>query len=69
MKRDVPARPGTQPLQSSDVDIAQLKQLVEIQTQIVNQAKQIKLAKQRTGLRHRLAAGPRRLLGFISQLW
>jgi len=50
--------------------VEQLKQLVEIQTQIVKQAQQVKLAKKsRNGFQRKLAAGQRRLLRFISQLW
>jgi len=57
-------------LQSSDVDVAQLKQLIEIQTQIVKQAKQNELAqKSRTPSPHKLAGMPRRFLSLLSQLW
>jgi len=70
VKRGVPARPGTEPLRSGDVDIAELKQLIEIQTQIVKQAKQNELAqKHRNKRTHKLASMPRRLFSFISQLW
>jgi hypothetical protein len=70
VKRGVPASPGEAPLQSRAVDIAQLKQLIEIQTQVVKLAKQNELAKKnRPGLQHRLAGGPRRLFRFLSQLW
>jgi len=57
-------------LRSGDVDIAELKQLIEIQTQIVKQAKQNELAqKHRNKRTHKLAGMPRRLFSFISQLW
>jgi hypothetical protein len=70
VKRGVPAKPGAQPLCSRDVDIAQLKQLIEIQTQIVKQAKQNELAqKNRKAPQRKLAGVPRRIFGFLSQLW
>ena len=50
--------------------VEQLRRLVEIQTEVVKQAEQIKLAQQHrrtNGLK--LAAAPRRLLSFLSQLW
>jgi hypothetical protein len=57
-------------LRGSDGDVAQLKQLIEIQTQIVKQAKQNELAQRnRSATRLRLAAMPRRVLSFLSQLW
>ena len=70
VNRGVPARPGTKPLHSSDVDVAELKRLVEIQTQIVKHAEQIKMAKKhrRAGQR-KLTGMPRRFVSFISQLW
>ena len=48
----------------------QLKRLVEIQTEIVKHAEQVKLAKKNrhSGVR-KLVAAPRRLLSFLSQLW
>jgi len=59
-----------QPLQSSEVDVAQLKQLIEIQTQIVKQAKQNELAqKNRQERQHTLAEAPRRFFNFLAQLW
>jgi hypothetical protein len=59
-----------QPSRDGDIDVAQLRQLVEIQTQIVKQTKQNQIAQQQlTGLRRKLTGSPRRLLGFISQLW
>jgi hypothetical protein len=70
VKRGVPARPGTEPLQSRDVDIAQLKQLIEIQTQIVRQAKQNELAqKHHKAPPCKLAGVSRRFFSFLSQLW
>lgn len=70
MKRGVSARPGTEPLRSGDVDIAELKQLIAIQTQIVKQAKQNELAQKHRKTRpHKLAGMPRRLFSFLSQLW
>jgi DNA-binding protein H-NS len=57
-------------LRNGEVTVEQLKQLVELQTQIVKQAQQIEHArKRRHGVRQKLAGGPRRLLRFISQLW
>jgi len=70
VKRGVPARRGSETLLKGDMTVEQLKQLVEIQTQIVEQAEQNKLA-QRKGWtsRFHLIGGPRRLLRYISQLW
>jgi len=57
-------------LQSRDVEIAQLKQLIEIQTQIVKQAKQNELAqKHRKAPQRKLAGVSRRFFSFLSQLW
>jgi len=57
-------------LRGSDVDVAQLRQLIEIQTQIVRQAKQNELAQRNRRTSQRTLAGvPRRLLSFLSQLW
>jgi hypothetical protein len=66
----VPARPGDQPLPNGDMTVEQLRRLVEIQTEVVKQAEQVKLAKQhRRAGALRLAAAPRRLLSFLLQLW
>jgi hypothetical protein len=66
----VPARPGDQPLHDGNMTVEQLRRLVEIQTEIVKQAEQVKLAQQhRRPNALRLAAGPRRLLAFLLQLW
>lgn len=50
--------------------VEQLRRLVEIQTEVVKQAEQVKLAKQhrRTG-GLKLVATPRRLLALLLQLW
>jgi len=70
VKPEVSARPSTAPLRGSNVDVAQLKQLIEIQTQIVKQAKQNELAQKNRGANRLTLAGvPRRLLSFLSQLW
>jgi hypothetical protein len=70
VKRDVPARPDIQPLHNGDMTVEQLKQLVEIQTQIVKQAQQVEHAKRnRTTFRRKLAGTQRRLLRFLSQIW
>jgi hypothetical protein len=70
VKQGVPARPGRQPLHDGNMTVGQLQRLVEIQTQIVKQAEQVKLAQRnrRSGIR-KLIAAPRRLLSFLSQLW
>jgi hypothetical protein len=57
-------------LRDDAIDVEQLRQLVEIQTQIVKQARLNELArKNRRTVRRTLVESPRRLLGFISQLW
>jgi hypothetical protein len=66
----VSAKPSTPPLRNGDLTVEQLKQLVEIQTQIVKQAKQNELAHRNRGTRRRKLTGvPRRVLNFLSQLW
>jgi len=55
---------------NGDLDVDQLKQLVEIQSQIVKLAEQNKRTmRSRTTLHTRLTGGPRRLLKLLSQLW
>ena len=59
-------------MRSSDGDVAQLKRLIEIQGQIVKQARQNERAeKNRGGILRKLAVRSsvvRRLIGFVSQL-
>jgi hypothetical protein len=57
-------------LRNADVTVAQLKRLVEIQTEVVKQAEQVEQTKKgrRIGPR-KLVAAPRRLLSLLSQLW
>jgi hypothetical protein len=70
VKQCVPARPGPQPEYSRDINVAQLKQLVELQMEIVRLAKENEQAKKRRKTIHRkLAGGSRRFLAFLSQLW
>jgi hypothetical protein len=66
----VSAKPAAPSLRNGDLTVEQLKQLVEIQTQIVKQAKQNELAHKHRGTRRRKLAGVRRrVLSFLSQLW
>ncbi|HEU5069390.1 MAG TPA: hypothetical protein VFV96_03145 [Verrucomicrobiae bacterium] len=70
MNPGVPTRPGDQPLHDGNMTVEQLRRLVEIQTEVVKQAEQVKLAQQhRRTNALKLAAAPRRLLSFLSQLW
>ena len=70
VKQAVSEEPDRLPRRDGDLKVDQLKQLVEIQSQIVKLAEQNKRAKRsRTALRTRLTGGPRRLLKLLAQLF
>jgi hypothetical protein len=70
VKRGIAARPGQPPQRNGDVNVDQLKQLVQIQTQIVKLAEQNERAKRNhKSVLKKLEAAPRRLRRFIPRLW